>query len=154
MTDKEKEVAQALRCCAKGLGHDDACENCKVGEIQNRREYIEFAAANVIERLTAENAALREKQRWIPVTERMPEERVLVNVVWVNRAPEPYYERIKNVPFSGTACFYRENWYWDSPVVLDMLAEYGEDDSDLVDEAVEITNWMPLPEAPEEGGKA
>ena len=58
----EKEIVQALRCCAKGLGHDDACENCKVGEIQDRREYIEFAAANVIERLTAENAALREKQ--------------------------------------------------------------------------------------------
>ena len=54
MTDKE--IVQALRCCAKGLGHDDACENCKVGEIQDRREYIEFAAANVIERLTAENA--------------------------------------------------------------------------------------------------
>ena len=53
-----KELAQALRCCAKGLGHDDACENCKVGEIQDRREYIEFAAANAIERLTAENAAL------------------------------------------------------------------------------------------------
>ena len=33
MTDKEKDVAQALRCCAKGIGHDDACENCKVGEI-------------------------------------------------------------------------------------------------------------------------
>lgn len=57
----EKEVAQALRCCAKGLGHDDACENCKVGEIQDRREYIEFAAANVIERLTAENAELRKE---------------------------------------------------------------------------------------------
>ena len=56
-----QEIVRALRCCAKGLGHDDACENCKVGEIQNRREYIQFAAANVIERLTAENAALREK---------------------------------------------------------------------------------------------
>ena len=54
-----QEIAQALRCCAKGLGHDDACENCKVGETQDRREYIEFAAANVIERLTAENAARR-----------------------------------------------------------------------------------------------
>ena len=52
----EKEIVQALRCCAKGLGHDDACENCKVGETQDRREYIEFAAANLIERLTAENA--------------------------------------------------------------------------------------------------
>lgn len=48
-----KEIVRALRCCAKGLGHDDACENCKVGEIQDRREYIEFAAANMIERLTA-----------------------------------------------------------------------------------------------------
>ena len=57
-----KEIVQALRCCAKGLGHDDACENCKVGEIQDRREYIEFTAANMIERLTAENAALRKKQ--------------------------------------------------------------------------------------------
>ena len=71
---KIKEVAQMLRCCAKGLGHDDACENCKVGEIQDRREYIEFAAANVIERLTAENAALREKvPQWISVEDRLPE---------------------------------------------------------------------------------
>lgn len=70
---KNKEIAQALRCCAKGLGHDDACENCKVGGIQDRREYIEFAAANVIERLTAENAELREKQRWMPLPE-APEE--------------------------------------------------------------------------------
>ena len=69
---KDNEIVQALRCCAKGLGHDDKCENCKVGEIQDRREYIEFAAANVIERLTDENAALREKQRWIPVTEKNP----------------------------------------------------------------------------------
>lgn len=57
-----EEIVKALRCCAKGLGHDDACENCKVGEIQDRREYIEFAAANVIERLTAEHTALRKKQ--------------------------------------------------------------------------------------------
>lgn len=59
-----KETVKALRCCAKGLGHDDACENCKVGEIQDRREYIEFAAANVIERLTAENAELRKEIEW------------------------------------------------------------------------------------------
>lgn len=152
MTDEE--IVQALRCCAKGLGNDDACENCKVGEIQNRREYIEVAAANAIERLTAENAALREKvPQWISVEDRLPAELLLVNVVWVNRAPEPYYEKIKDVPFSGTACFYRDRWYWDSPVVLDLLAEYGEDASDLVDDAVEITRWMPLPDAPKEGNK-
>ena len=150
MTDKE--IVQALRQCAQS-----DCSSCGMCPIFPDRECVEHlatAAASLIERLTAENAALREKQRWIPVTERMPEERVLVNVVWANRAPEPYYEKIKDVPFSGTACFYRGNWYWDSPVVLDLLAEYGKDNFDLVDDAVEITHWMPLPEAPEEGGKA
>lgn len=61
---RNEEIVKALRCCAKGLGHDDACENCKVGEIQNRREYIEFAAANMIERMTAENAELRKEIEW------------------------------------------------------------------------------------------
>ena len=147
---KETDIVQALRCCAEG-----ECKDCAMHEDTQRcQENLLDKAAEAIERLTDENAALREKQRWIPVTERMPEERVLVNVVWVNRAPEPYYERIKNVPFSGTACFYREKWYWDSPVVLELLAEYGKDNFDLVDHAVDITHWMPMPEAPEEGGKA
>ncbi len=143
-----KEIVQALRCCASGESEEECpftekygCDGCPK------------VSADLIERLTAENAALREKQRWIPVTERPPEERTLVNVVWVNREPEPYYKKIKGVPFSDTACFYRGRWYWDSPVVLDLLAEYGEDEIDLVDEAVEITHWMPLPEAPEGGGK-
>lgn len=166
----EKEIVKALQCISTVCSATDRdCLKC--GYFRKwfgcDADRLSTDAADLIERLTAENAALREKQRWIPVTERLPEERVLVNVVWVNRAPEPYYERIKNVPFSGTACFYRENWYWDSPVVLDLLAEYGEDEPDSVDEAVGITHWMPLPdaqkvadilrgapEAPEEGGKA
>lgn len=98
--------------------------------------------------LVAKESAELLERRWIPVEERLPEERVLVNVVWVNRAPEPYYKKIKGVPFSDTACFYRGRWYWDSPVVLDLLAEYGKDEFDLVDDAVEITHWMPLPEPP------
>lgn len=140
-----KEIAQALRCCAEG-----DCKDCAEDK-QRCQENLLDKAAETIECLTAENAALREKQRWIPVTERMPEELALVNVVWVNRVPEPYYKKIKGVPFSDTACFYRGRWYWDSPAVLDLLAEYGEDEIDLVDEAVEVTHWMPLPEAPEEG---
>jgi hypothetical protein len=143
-----KEIAQELRCCAEG-----DCKDCAEDK-QRCQENLLDKAAETIERLTAENAALREKQRWIPVTERPPEERTLVNVVWVNRVPEPYYKKIKGIPFSDTACFYRGRWYWDSPAVLDLLAEYGEDEIDLVDEEVEITHWMPLPEATEEGGKA
>ena len=147
MTDKE--IVQALRCCASGESEEECPFTKKYG-----CDGCPKVSADLIERLTAENAALREKQRWIPVTERPPEERVLVNVVWVNRVPEPYYKKIKGVPFSDTACFYRGRWYWDSPAVLDLLAEYGEDEIDLVDEAVEITHWAPLPEVPKEGGKA
>jgi len=149
MTDKE--IIQTLRICA--THKDKGCGLCPQMKYVRCTERLADEAITMIERLTAANAELREKRRWIPVTDRLPEERALVNVVWVNRAPEPYY-KIKGVPFSGTACFYRGRWYWDSPVVLDLLAEYGEDEIDLVDEAVEVTHWLPLPEAPEEGEKA
>ena len=116
MTDKE--IIQALRCCAKGLGHDDACENCKVGEIQDRREYIEFAAANAIERLTAENAALREKQRWISVTEKTPE--------------YDMPQLALNADGDALIANYAYGEWFDT---------WGQD--------VEVTHWMPVPEATE-----
>lgn len=116
----------------------------EIEKLRGQNEQLRAAAA-----LVAKESAELLERRWIPVTERLPEERVLVNVVWVNRAPELYYEKIKAVPFSDTACFYGGRWYWDSPVLLDYLAEYGKDEFDLVDEAVEITHWAPLPEAPE-----
>lgn len=153
-----KEIVQALRCCAKGLGHDDACENCKVGEIQDRREYIEFAAANVIERLTDENAALRkeiewkdmvialaqrkqveaeaerdalrEKQLWIPVTERMPE--LEVPVLVLDRRGNMLVRTLRRLVSDKEAVFRPDG-----------LAPRKN-----------ITHWLPLPEAPEEGGKA
>ena len=119
---KDEKIAQALRCCAKGLGHDDACENCKVGEIQDRREYIEFAAANAIERLTAENAALREKQRWISVTEKTPE--------------YDMPQLALNADGEALIANYAYGEWFDT---------WGQD--------VEVTHWMPLPEAPEGGDK-
>ena len=151
MTDEE--IIQVLRICATHI--EKGCGLCPQMKYVRCTERLADEAITMIERLTAENAALREKvPQWVSVEDRLPAELLLVNVVWVNRAPEPYYEKIKDVPFSGTACFYRDRWYWDSPVVLDLLAEYGEDASDLVDDAVEITHWMPLPGAPTEGEKA
>lgn len=145
----EKEVAQALRCCAKGLGHDDECENCKVGEIQDRREYIEFAAANVIERLTAENAALREKRRWIPVTERLPDERDAVIILL--KDGQVFRGEIRE------RIALPEWWYFydASDTDMDMLGVmYPLFDDGLWLHENPVVAWMPLPEAPEEGGKA
>ena len=147
MTDKE--IVQALRCCAKGLGHDDACENCKVGEIQDRREYIEFAAANVIERLTAENAELREKQRWIPVTERLPDERKAVIILL--KDGQVFRGEIRE------RIALPEWWYFydASDTDMDMLGVmYPLFDDGLWLHENPVVAWMQRPEAPEEGEKA
>ena len=149
MNLKPEELVKALRYCS----NDYPCKTCPVELQKDESTCIGVLfkhCIDQIERDQKEIADLREKQQWIPVAERLPEELVCVNVVWVNRAPEPYYEKIKGVPFSGTACFFGERWYWASPVVLDMLSEYGKDDFDLVDDAVDITHWMPLPEPPKE----
>lgn len=82
----------------------------------------------------------------IPVSERLPEELVPVNVTWINRNPEPYYAEIKDVPFACTAVYYNGKWYWWSSVCTDYLEEYGEYNVDLVDKYIDIVAWMPLPE--------
>ena len=149
MNLKPEELVKALRHCS----NDYPCKTCPVELQKDESTCIGVLFKHCIDQIEhdqKEIAELREKQRWIPVTERLPEERELVNVVWVNRVPEPYYEKIKGVPFSGTACFFGGRWYWDSPIVLDLLSEYGKDDPDLVDDAVDITHWMPLPEPPKE----
>ena len=67
---KETDIVQALRCCAEG-----ECKYCAMHEDKQRcQENLLDKAAEVIERLTAENAALREKvPQWISVEERRPE---------------------------------------------------------------------------------
>ena len=51
-----KEIVQALRCCAEG-----ECKDCAMHEDKQRcQENLLDKAAEAIERLTAENEALRE----------------------------------------------------------------------------------------------
>jgi hypothetical protein len=83
---------------------------------------------------------------WIPVSERLPENLQTVNVTWQNHEPEPYYHDIKDRSFVATAVYYNEDWYWYSTTCADYLGEYGRNDVDKIDEAIEIIAWMPLPE--------
>lgn len=98
-------------------------------ESRSKRELLD-AAADLIEKLTArcaryaeEIAVAQERTRWIPVTERLPEEGVPVLINYIGTDGEVY-----------AGCF-----WWEGS-----LADCEED------VAVPITHWMPLPEPPEE----
>lgn len=93
-----------------------------------------------------EEPTIEPEQRWIPCSERPPEELEEVNVTWVNHKPEPYYDFVKDKPFTASAVYYKGDWYWYSSVCTDLLAEYGKNEIDKIDDAIEITAWMPLPE--------
>lgn len=88
---------------------------------------------------------------WIPCSERLPDECVPVNVTWINRNPESYYAKIKDVPFSATAVYYNSKWYWYSSTCVDYLSEYGKNDFDLVDKDIDIIAWMELPQPFQKG---
>ena len=125
----EKEIVQALRCCQIGV----PCEKCPVVGNKDCFEEVNTAAADLIERLTAENAALREKvPQWISVEERRPEpgKRVLAtDGVFVGEA------------YRTSADTWRR---YDGIAMRNCLGSI-------------VTHWMPLPEAPEapeEGEKA
>lgn len=116
----EKEIVKALRQCAKS-----DCSSCGMCPIFPDRECVEHlatAAASLIERLTAENAALREKQRWISVTEKTPE--------------YDMPQLALNADGEALIANYAYGEWFDT---------WGQD--------VEVTHWMPLPEAPEGGDK-
>ena len=121
-----KEIVQALRCCKFGL----PCEKCPVVGKKDCFEEVNTAAAELIERMTAENTALREKvPQWISVEERRPEpgKRVLAtDGVFVGEA------------YRTSADTWRR---YDGIAMRDCLGSI-------------VTNWMSLPEAPEEEGKA
>ena len=78
----------------------------------------------------AERAALREKQRWIPVTERLPERDVQV-LGWYKDNPFSQYR-------PGVVAWNGNGW------VFVYAHRY----------VTNVTYWLPLPAAPEEGGKA
>ena len=83
--------------------------------------------------------------RWIPCSERLPEDIKPVIVTWKNNAPESYYQYIVGKHFIGVAHHLKGKWYWYSSTTEDFLAEYGRYEGEEFDEAIEVVAWMPLP---------
>ena len=123
MTDKE--IIQVLRICATHI--EKGCGLCPQMKYVRCTERLADEAITMIERLTAENAALREKvPQWVSVEERLPIDRLKKYLVAFRDAGGPIVDMARYFPSDGWTC---DNW--DVPQNL-------------------ITHWMPLPEPPKE----
>lgn len=154
---KNEEIVRALRCISTA-GGENACEHCpywKEEEVPEEERPIYGAdtwhscdvdrvgldGADLIERLSdrcaryaEEIAVLQERTRWIPVTERLPEEGVPVLINYIGTDGEVYADGV--AVWTECGCF-----WWEGS-----LADCEED------VAVPITHWRPLPEGPEVEG--
>lgn len=118
----------SMACMGCGREHNCGVHGCAVlrEAADVLQEYIDRC-----KRYAEETMALREKQQWIPVTERLPETEDFVLAV-VNGKPA---ENVTLVDSIEIASFMRdEGW------CLDMYPEW---------EDPKVTHWMPLPPAPE-----
>ena len=148
---KNEEIVRALRCISTA-GGENACEHCsywkeeKVPE-EERPIYgadtwhscdvdrVGLDGVDLIERLSdrcaryaEEIAVAQERTRWVPVEERLPEDRSYVFVV----------------------AYWYERWGvymgWCAPERAEWSVHVGIGDrSDVA-----VVYWMPLPEAPKE----
>nr|DAL67368.1 MAG TPA: Protein of unknown function (DUF551) [Caudoviricetes sp.] len=140
MTDEE--IIQVLRICATHI--EKGCGLCPQMKYVRCTERLADEAITMIERLTAENAALREKQRWIPVTERLPDERDAVIILL--KDGQVFRGEIRE------RIALPEWWYFydASDTDMDMLGVmYPLFNDELWLHENPVVAWMPLPEATE-----
>ena len=126
-----KVETRSLACIGCGHGHNCGVSGCAImreaaDRIANQSTYI-AALQQEIEKLRGQNEQLLER-RWIPVEERLPEDRSDVLVV----------------------AYWHERWGaymgWCAPERAAWSVHVGIGDrSDIA-----VTHWMPLPEPPEE----
>ena len=155
------ELVKSIHCCFGFDSMQTDCENCMMKDKREEHNYVGccdalgLAAAEAIEELQKvvekeqafakcwEEMATDCKERfqelldaypkWIPVTERLPEDGVPVQVCYIGFLDGETASDL-------LACRYEGMWcYWDGPPC-------GYDKC-----KVEITHWMPLPQPPKEG---
>ena len=125
------------------------CDDATSREWLMRKATERFYTTNYFNHISAmieEAPSVTQKSgKWIPVSERLPEDLEPVNITWVNHNPERYYEEFKDKPFTATGHYCKGRWYWYSSVCQDYLEEYGRCDFDEIDTDIEVIAWIPLP---------
>lgn len=150
MTDREKAIVMARTGICMLTDEKFQIFHEYIEEIMGRPiQTIEMAmlAEEIKDKADKDFIALCEQpeQKWIPVSERLPEELEPVNITWINHNPESYYADIKDKPFTATGVYFNGQWYWWSTLCTDILAEYSHNYDDVIDDDIEIIAWMPLP---------
>lgn len=156
-----EEIVQALRCCEKEVCADGGL--CPLFSDADCIVHLCEAAIDLIERLTAENAALREKQRRIPVAERLPEPETEVLAVCNQNG---YIFVIPAIYEDGKLLTQESAWNWSDIYCYGLYDEEADDyyipegwwenrkfnPDDVYNNPVdcEVTHWMSLPEELEE----
>ena len=153
-----KEIVQALRVCSRRTDAQ-TCAECPLFDSEDCMGDMMVGAADLIERLTAENADLRKETEWQSMVialaqkeqakaeaerdalrEKVPQ--------WISVEERLPIDRLKKYLVA----------FWDVGVPIVDMAEYFPSDGWTCDNWIVpqklITHWMPLPEAPEEGEKA
>ena len=183
------EIVRALRELEADNQCSCICDECDEDDCLTP---LFRSAADLIEQLVAENAdlrkelewkgmvialaqrkqaeaeverdALRDKQRWIPVTERLPKPEIDVLVV-CNR--NGYRFVTPAIYEDGKMLTQDSTWNWNEIYTYGLYSEEADDyyipegwwenrqfnPDDVYNNPVDcaVTHWMPLPEAPEEG---
>lgn len=120
-----QEIVQALRCCEKEVCADGGL--CPLFSDADCIVHLCGAATDLIERLTAENAALWEKvPQWISVEDRLPE-------AWKNEEDDTLINYMIYSPYFGVDI---GNYHKEAGTWLCMALPCT------------VTHWMPLPGAP------
>ena len=134
---KNEEIVRALRrlkvetgslvCMGCGREHDCGIHGCRI--VREAAELIEKLADRCA-RYAEEIAVAQERQRWIPVTERLPEatdgDYVLACVTWKDTHID-----------------------YQNAVVMAFVSEDGLVDVEMDCVLDGVTHWMPLPAPPE-----
>jgi hypothetical protein len=160
MTDKE--IVQALRCCAEG-----ECKDCAMHEDKQRcQENLLDKAAEAIERLTADVADLRKEIEWkdmvIAIAKRTQEEaeaeRDMVIAIAKRTQAEAEAERdalLEQIKARRSCldCKHFDYCEFDDATVIDCMSCVTKNCPCHQCSNSSHWEWRGLPEAPEEGDK-
>ena len=182
-----KEIIQALRICA--THKDKGCGLCPQRKYVRCKERLADEAITMIERLTAENVALREgaslgkvkrsqKQAYEKQIESLQAlanrqlseiKKLQKDLCWKDLEVDDTEWKQERAEAERDALREKKRWIsvtektpeYDMPQLAlnadgeALIANYAYGEwFDTWGQDVEVTHWMPLPEAPEEGDKA